>query len=231
MIKSILFDFNGVIVDDEGIQREIYKELLAAEGVEMTDEDFAASHGMDDVTFVRAAYERKGKTVGEAKSQELINAKFTKWREVVGDNLPLFPGITDFVEKMSHEFALGVVSMEKRHQIEWILEQSGMAKHFSVIVSAEDVTACKPDPMSYRIGFNEIDASRTARGHLPMTHSECLVIEDTAAGIMAARNADLPALGVTNTVDAETLRTAGAGAIAADLRDWFPESIRRVFAG
>ena len=229
MIKSILFDFNGVIVDDEGIQREIYKELLAAEGVEMTDEDYAASHGMDDVTFVRAAYERKGKTVDDAKSREIIDAKFAKWREVVGDNLPLFPGIGDFVEKMSHEFALGVVSMEKRHQIEWILEQSGLAKHFDVIVSAEDASACKPDPVAYRIGFNKIDAARTARGHLPMTHAECLVIEDTAAGVMAARNADLPALGVTNTVDAATLRAAGAGAIAADLRDWMPESLRRVF--
>ncbi|MBP9665146.1 MAG: HAD family phosphatase [Pyrinomonadaceae bacterium] len=229
MIKAILFDFNGVIVDDEGIQREIYRELLAAEGVEMTDEDYAASHGMDDVTFVRAAYERKGKTVDDAKRDEIIAAKFDKWREVVGDDLPLFPGIVDFVEKMSHEFALGVVSMEKRQQIEYILAKSGLAKHFDVIVSAEDVSACKPDPQSYRIGFDKIDASRTARGHLPMTHRECLVIEDTAPGIQAARNADLPALGVTNTVDAATLRTAGAGAIATDLRDWMPESIRRVF--
>lgn len=229
MIKSILFDFNGVIVDDEGIQREIYKELLAAEGIEMTDEDYEASHGMDDVTFVRAAYERESKTVDDAKRDEIIAAKFDKWREVVGDNLPLFPGIRDFVEKMSHEFALGVVSMEKRHQIEYILEKSGMAGHFDVIVSAEDVTACKPDPQSYRIGFNKIDAARTARGHLPMTHGECLVIEDTAPGIQAARNADLPALGVTNTVDADTLRAAGAGAIATDLRDWMPESIRRVY--
>lgn len=229
VIKAILFDFNGVIVDDEGIQREIYKEILAAEGVEMTDEDYAASHGMDDVTFVRAAYERKGKTVDDAKTQEIIAAKFAKWREVVGDNFPLFPGIGDFVEKMSHEFALGVVSMEKGHQIQYILDKSGLAKHFSVIVSAEDVSACKPDPQSYRIGFNKLDAVRTAAGHLPMTHGECLVIEDTAAGIKAARNADLPALGVTNTVDAATLRAAGAGAIATDLRDWMPESIRRVF--
>ncbi len=229
MIKAIFFDFNGVIVDDEGIQREVYRELLAAEGVEMTDEDYTASHGMDDATFVRAAYERKGKSVDEAKRDEIIAAKFDKWREVVGDNLPLFPGIVDFVEKMSHEFALGVVSMEKRQQIEYILDKSGLAKHFGVIVSAEDVSACKPDPQSYRIGFNKIDAARTARGHLPMTHRECLVIEDTAPGIQAARNADLPALGVTNTVDAATLRAAGAGAIATDLRDWMPESIRRVF--
>jgi len=62
-----------------------------------------------------------------------------------------------------------------------------------------------------------------------MTHNDCLVIEDSPPGIVGARKADLPALGVTNTVSAEELRAAGAGAVAIDLRDWMPESIRRVF--
>lgn len=229
MIKALLLDFNGVIIDDEPIQMRAYQELLGAESVELTEEDYVASHGMDDRTFVMTAYKRRGKTVNETKLEELIVAKFAKWREIVGDDLPLFPGIQDFVAKMSHEFALGVVSMERRHQIEYILEKAGLRKHFSVIVSAEDCSACKPDPESYRTGFRKIDAIRTAQGHLPMTHGECLVIEDTVPGVTAARNADLPALGVTNTVSADKLRAAGAGAIATDLRDWMPESIRLVF--
>lgn len=229
MIKAILFDFNGVIIDDEPIQMRAYQELLSAEGVELTEEDYAASHGMDDRTFVKAAYERGGKTVDEAKSNEIIDAKFGKWREIVGDKLPLFEGIGDFVEKMSHEFALGVVSMERGTQIEHVLERAGLAKHFSVIVSATDVDVCKPDPQCYRAGFNKIDRHRIKQGHLPMTHGECLVIEDTVQGIQAARAADLPVLGVTNTISADELRTAGAGAVAKDLRDWMPESIRRVF--
>lgn len=229
MIKALLFDFNGVIIDDEPIQMRVYQELLAAEGVELTDEDYAASHGMDDRTFVAAAYARRGKKIDAAKSDAIIEAKFVKWREIVGDDLPLFPGIFDFVEKMSHEFALGVVSMERGDQIEYVLDKAGLLKHFSVIVSADKVSACKPDPECYRAGFHDIDLFRISQGHLPMTHSECLVIEDTAPGIKAARNADLPALGVTNTVSAKELRAAGAGAIAKDLRDWMPESIRRVF--
>lgn len=229
MIKAILFDFNGVIIDDEPIQMRVYQELLAAEGVELTDEDYAASHGMDDVTFVKAAYERRNKTVDNKKLDEIIDAKFAKWREVVGDDLPLFKGIENFVEKLSHEFALGVVSMERGDQIQYVLDKAGMAKHFSVIVSATDVTACKPDPQCYRAGFNKLDLFRIAQGHLPMTHGECLVIEDTVPGIQSARAADLPALGVANTVSTDELRKAGAGAVANDLRDWMPESIRRVF--
>lgn len=229
MIKAILFDFNGVIIDDEPIQMRVYQDLLAAEGVELTEDDYAASHGMDDVTFVKAAYERRGKTVDDKKIGEIVNAKFVKWREVVGDKLPLFDGIQNFVEKMSHEFALGVVSMERGDQIQYVLDKAGMAKHFSVIVSSSDVATCKPDPQCYRAGFNKLDLYRIAEGHLPMTHAECLVIEDTVPGIKAAIAADLPALGVTNTVSSDELRAAGAGAIANDLRDWMPESIRRVF--
>lgn len=229
MIKAILMDFNGVIIDDESIQMRVYQELLATEGVELTEEDYAASHGMDDVTFVKAAYERRDKKVTDKKIDEIIDAKFAKWRDVVGDNLPLFEGIENFVEKMSLEFALGVVSMERGDQIQYVLDKARMAKHFSVIVSSSDVTACKPDPQCYRAGFNKLDLFRIEQGHLPMTHGECLVIEDTAPGIRAALAADLPALGVTNTVDADALRKAGAAAIANDLRDWMPESIRRVF--
>ncbi len=229
MIKAVLFDFNGVIIDDEPIQMRVYKELLAAEGIELTEEDYAASHGMNDVAFVRAAYERRGKKADDAKVNEIIEAKFSGWREIVGDDLPLFPGIRNFVEKLSHQFALGVVSMERGDQIEFILEKAGMAKHFSVIVSAGDVSTYKPDPECYRTGFRKIDLFRISQGHLPMTHDECLVIEDTVPGVKAALAADLPALGVTNTVSAQALRDAGAGAVAKDLRDWMPESIRRVF--
>lgn len=229
MIKAILLDFNGVVIDDEKIQMKAYQELLAAEGVELTEEDYLASLGMDDRTFVAAAYERRGKKADASKIDEIVANKASKWREIVGDDLPLFDGIENFVEKMAHEFALGVVSMERRGQIEYVLERAGLARHFSTIVSAEDVSNCKPDPECYRLGFQRLDNVRTSKGHLPMTHDECLVIEDSPPGVLSARNADLPALGVSNTVDAEALRAAGAGAVASDLRDWMPESIRRVF--
>ena len=62
-----------------------------------------------------------------------------------------------------------------------------------------------------------------------MVHSECLVIEDSPPGIQSAKSARLKALGVTNTVSAQELREAGADAIAKNLDDWMPESVRLVF--
>lgn len=223
-------DFNGVIIDDEPIQMKAYQEILEKEGIDLTEEAYLASLGMDDKTFVEAAYERAGKKPETNKVLEVTTSKTNRWRELIAGELPLFPGIENFIKKMSKEFALGIVSMAKREEIEHVLEVSGLRGCFSIIVSAEDVTKCKPDPECYRIGFGLLDAARTSAGRLPMTHGECLVIEDSPPGVIAAKTADLMAMGVTNTVGAEALRNAGADATARSLDDWMPDSIRRVFA-
>ena len=229
MIKAILMDFNGVIINDEPVQMKAYQEILSKEGIDLTEEDYLASLGMDDRTFVSAAYERAGKSVDENKVHELTKAKLAMWREVVSDDLPLFEGVDDFIAKMAREFTLGIVSMSGLNEIEFVLDKSGLRQYFSTIVSADDVSNCKPDPEAFRLGFRNLDTVRNSMGHMPMTHPECLVIEDSPPGVAGARNADLQVLGVANTVPDDALRNAGARAVAWDLRDWMPESIRLVF--
>ena len=191
MIKAILFDFNGVIIDDEPIQMKAYQEILKAEDIILTEEDYYSCLGMDDKTFVEAAFKRAGKTPETNKVLEITLAKSNRWRELIADNLPLFDGAENFIRKMSRQFTLGIVSMARRDEIEYVLERSGLRECFAAIVSAEDVSAPKPNPECYRIGFRYVDAAHTAHQHLPITHSECLVIEDSPAGILAAKNADL----------------------------------------
>ena len=229
MIKAILMDFNGVIIDDEPIQLDAFREILKSEGIEITDEDYYSSLGMDDKTFAEAAYERAGKTPETNKVLEIILAKTNKWREIIADRIPLFYGVENFIRKSARELTLGIVSMSKRSDIEFVLEETRLTECFSIIVSAEDVSNCKPDPECYRNGFRHIDNFRTSNGHLPMIHGDCLVIEDSPPGIEAAKKADLPVLGVTNTVSAEALRAAGADSVTKNLDDWMPESARRVF--
>ena len=223
-------DFNGVVIDDEPIQMRAYQELLAAENIALTDEQYYDCLGMDDKAFVAAAYERVGRTPEPNKILELTQRKTEKWRDLMADGIPLFENVENFIRKMASEFSLGIVSMSGRPEIEFILERTGLTDCFDIIVSAEDVSNCKPDPECYRLGFRNLDLARTSQGHLPMIHSECVVIEDSPPGVQSAVAADLPVLGVTNTVDADRLREAGATWIARDLNDWFPDSVRRAFA-
>ncbi len=229
MIKAILMDFNGVIIDDERLQMQAYQEVLKDEGIDLTEEDYFSSLGMDDKTFVESAYKRAEKKITTDNIVKITDAKSAKWREIVDQEIPLFDGVENFIRKMEREFALGIVSMARRSEIEYVLEKTGLSPFFSAIVSAEDVTACKPNPECYLTGFNRVDAVRTRRGHHPITHGECLVIEDSPPGIIAGKRAGLMTLGITNTVSAEQLREAGADAVSKTLADWMPDSARRVF--
>ena len=230
MIKALLMDFNGVVINDEPVHHAAYRELLAGEGIEVTDETYYSRLGMDDKTFVASILEEAGKPSGIDRVLEITTAKTEKWRAAVASELPLFAGVENFIRKSAREFALGLVSMSKREEIDFVLEMAGLVDCFSVIISAEEVANCKPDPECYRKGFEQVDLVRIAQGHLPMTHGECVVIEDSPPGVMAGRRADLQVLGVTNTVSANKLRKAGATWIAKDLNDWMPASIRLSFA-
>ncbi len=229
MIKAILMDFNGVIINDEPLQMQAYQEILKGEAIDLTEADYYSSLGMDDKTFVEAAYKRADKNYTAEKIKEINDAKTARWREIVDKEIPLFDGVENFVKKMEKSFALGVVSMARREEIEYVLEKVGLRGSFSAIISAEDVEHCKPDPECYHKGFNLIDAARTRRGSNPIVHGDCLVIEDSPPGIVAGRRAGLMTLGITNTVSAAELRAAGADAVSKSLDDWMPDSMRRVF--
>jgi HAD superfamily hydrolase (TIGR01509 family) len=229
MVKAILFDFNGVIIDDEPIQMRAYQEIFKAEGVEMTEEDYYSCMGMNDAVFVREIFGRAKKEISDEKIEELSAAKTAKWREIIDKELPIFDGVVNFVKKSAKDFALGVVSMAKREEIEYVLDKADLRSYFPVIISAEDVATWKPHPDCYLKGFNQIDSYRIEQNHLPMVHGETLVIEDAPRGIEAGKRAGMKTLGITSAVTAEILREAGADAVSKDLKDWMPESIRRVF--
>jgi HAD superfamily hydrolase (TIGR01509 family) len=229
MIKAILMDFNGVIIDDEPLHMKAYQEILAKEGIALSEDHYYSSMGMDDVTFLNTQYKRAEIDLTTEKTQEILQLKSEKWRALVDKEIPLFESVENFVRKMEKDFALGIVSMARREEIEYVLERVDLRDCFSVIVSAEDVSVCKPNPECFHTGFNLIDAARTRRGSNPIVHGDCLVIEDAPQGIIAGKRAGLKTLGITNTVSADKLREAGADAVSKSLADWMPDSIRRVF--
>ncbi|HEY9401928.1 MAG TPA: HAD family phosphatase [Pyrinomonadaceae bacterium] len=232
MIKAILFDFNGVVIDDEPLQLKAAQAALKAEGITLTDEDYYNSLGMDDVTFFRAAFARAGREhTGEGFDRVLAESARLH-RELIAEELPLFPGVVTFVKSLARRYPLAVVSMARRESIEYVLERAGLAKAFAVVVSAEDVTACKPDPACVNRALEKLNEARRGSGDNSagqLAPAECLVIEDAPPGIEAARAAGMRTLGVTNTVGEAALRAAGADVVTHSLADWTDDAVRHVF--
>ena len=229
MIQAVFFDFNGVIIDDEPLHLKAYMEALADEGVELTEEDYFKSLGMDDVTFVRAAFERTGRELSDDALRRVIESESAKHRALIEDELPLAPGVVTFVKALSRRHPLGVVSMAARSGIDYGLARAGLAGHFTVVVSAEDAHACKPDPCCYDKALEFLNAKRGQAQVLPVSPAECLVIEDSPPGIRSARAAGMRTLGVTNTVPEKALRAAGADIVTRSLADWTTDAVHHVF--
>jgi beta-phosphoglucomutase len=229
MIQAIFFDFNGVIIDDEPLQMAAYKDVFAEQGIDLTESDYYSALGMDDKTFVRAAFARAKKKLTDDVLKLMMEGKTLRHRKLIEDELPLFPGVGTFLKATSRHYSLGLVSMAVQAEIQYVLERARLLSLFSVIISAEDVGICKPAPDCYRIGLEKLNAKRQLERRLPVLAGECLVIEDSPPGIESGRTAGMRTLGVTNTVSEEQLRAAGAEVVTASLADWTVDAVCHVF--
>ena len=223
-------DFNGVIIDDEPLQLKAYRDVLLSHGIKITDEDYYSLLGTDDRAFVRACFKRAGKPLDDETLKAMIERKSELHRDAITQDLPLFPGVLTFIKAAARRYHLGVVSMARRVEIDYVLKRAHLDDAFTAIVSAEDVEACKPDPCCYRRALDLLNEKRRNDRELPLLSKECLVIEDAPPGIQSGRAAGMRSLGVTNTVSAEALRAAGADVVTQSLADWTIDAVHHVFS-
>jgi phosphoglycolate phosphatase/beta-phosphoglucomutase len=228
MIKAIFFDFNGVIIDDETIQMKAYQEVLSGHEIALTEELYFGALGMDDRTFVRSMFDHAKRPLSEPLLEEVLDAKTGLHRQMIED-LPLFPGVQTFLKAASREFQLGLVSMANLVEVSYVFQRANLTPLFTVIITAEDASVCKPAPDCYLTGLTKLNEWRQHERMLPLLASECLAVEDSPPGIQSARAAGMRTLGVTNTVSADELRAAGAEVVTKSLADWTVAAVRLVY--
>ncbi len=223
MLRAILFDFNGVLVDDEPLHLELIRKLLADVGVTLSPAVYGRRMlGIPDSECFEMALRAADQDASQEAVEELVQRKADLYRTVVQrQGFPEFPGVAQLVAGADDRgLMLGVVTGALRSEVDAALEQMGVASHFKVVVAAEDVTVGKPDPQGYSravAAFNTVPPlpSRMIHPH------EVLAVEDTPQGLWAAHAAGLQRLGVAHTVHRDHLDLAevvvdGLGGLDAD---------------
>jgi len=229
MIKALFFDFNGVIIDDERIHLKAYREVLAAEGVSLTDEEYYPCLGMDDPAFVRAAFMRANKPLNDETTLRLIKREHELHRQFIKEDLPVSSGVVAFIKEAARHYPLGIVSMAEREEIDHVLDLARLGGQFTVFVTAEPGLSHKPAPDCYQRALALLNQQRRADRDLPLLPQECLVFEDAPPGIEAARTAGMHTVGVTSTVSASNLRRAHAEVVTPSLSDWNTNAVHHLF--
>jgi HAD superfamily hydrolase (TIGR01509 family) len=200
MGSAILFDFNGVIIDDEPQHCEALIATLAEYGYPLDRDTYYRDYlGFDDRECFRFTFAREGEPVEPGRLAEAIERKNEHYLQAIGSDMRLVPGAAEFVAAAAGEgHRLAIVSGALRQEIELVLDLAGLRRHFVEIFSAEDVSVCKPDPE----GFYR---ARQAVG-VPASH--CVAVEDSLPGLAAARAAGLRCAMLT-TSHAEDALAAG----------------------
>lgn len=220
-LQAVIFDFNGVIVDDEPLHLALLRQVLGEMGLPWAEEDYAAKYlGRTDRACFALALRDAGR-IAQADDavvvERLVARKAELYQRAIGEQVSFFPGVRELARRLAEKFPLAVASGALRNEIEVVLRRGGVRDCFQAIIAAEDVVRGKPDPEGFLKALAALNAERKQTIH----PAACLVIEDSVAGVEAARRAGMRCLAVTNSYPAEALR--GADWRVSSLLDCAPE--------
>jgi HAD superfamily hydrolase (TIGR01509 family) len=209
--RGTLFDYNGVLVDDEHLHLAGFRHVVARFGIEISEAAYADRYlGLDDAGAFRTLLTYAGRAVDEALVRALIDEKAAWYMARAATDLRVFPHARAAILLAAAAGPVGVVSGALRREIQLGLGVIGVEERVAFIVAAEDTARCKPDPEGYDLGAREL-----ARVGVPA--GAVWAIEDSVAGVQAARAAGLRACAVQGSYPREALRAAGADRILPDL--------------
>src|SRR5689334_24905548 len=123
MLRAVIFDFNGIIVDDEPIHFKLFQRVFAEEGIDLSEAAYYRRYlGFDDRGAFLAGFRDCGRTVGAAKLQELIARKADYYQEAIRNHVAIVPGVQPLLKDLSRSLSLAVASGELRERIEPLLQ-------------------------------------------------------------------------------------------------------------
>jgi beta-phosphoglucomutase len=207
MIKGVLFDMDGVLVDSEEYISEAAMEMFREKGVITKKEDFKPFTGMGENRYIGGVAQKYGV---KSPIDKMKARTYEIYGQIVKGKLSPLPGSVEFISRCRKKgLKLALASSADRVKVETNLRESGIGKApFQAIINGLDVINKKPAP----------DIYLKAAADLGLTPDECLVVEDAVSGVNAGKAAGCRCIAVTTSFKAEDL--AGA--------DWIVDSLENV---
>lgn len=194
-LQAIIWDMNGVLLDDELYQWEAFKQVLANRGVLVPEDDFERYCGVTEQECFGMALSISKE---DTSVRECMAERRECYKQLMNGALPLYPGAAEAVTYASEAgYAQAIASGACREEVLAVVEALG-AHRFKSVVAAENVSRGKPDPEGYL----------SAASLLGLAPEACIVVEDSVHGIEAALAAGMRCVAVAHTLPAERLSRA-----------------------
>lgn len=188
--SAVVFDMNGVIIDDVPYHKQAFFELCKAHEIELTEKRFDEKiNARTNREIFEFLYDR---TLSDKEVEEFASVKEARYRDLYAPHRRLLPGVTDFLARLKAAgVRTAIATSAPPENIPFILDHFNLYQYLDAIIDATSVVRGKPDPSIYL-------AAAKALGVEPR---DCLVFEDALLGVQAALGAGMEVMGVATTHD------------------------------
>jgi len=207
-VPAAIFDMDGVLVNSNAVHLKTWQAFGKRYGIEVNEEIFAKyMNGRRNDEFLEEMYP------GRWSQEERLRIGAEKeayYREHFVKEVPAVPGVVEFINNLARRgVPLALATSAVRENAELITEVLGVRSLFNAMVTGLDVTEAKPNPAIF------LEAAR----RLKVPPSQCIVFEDSPAGVEAARRAGARCVGISTGVAPEELLARGAFRVIPDFQD------------
>lgn len=203
LAKAVLFDMDGVVIDTRQSIIDFWQAVAGEHHITLTDDDFNRRiHGIPAIQTLRSLFPRlSSEQTAAVMDRSAQYERNLQYREVAG--------VTRFLKQLKEAGSKsGMVTSGTRWKVDDVLRQLQLGDRFDVIVTAGDIERGKPDPACYLAAARKLGALGT----------ECVVFEDSIAGVRSARAAGAACVGVQTGSLAKMIKAEGVQDLIPDFK-------------